>query len=270
MKFLDGSELAGYIKERQAKEVRSLRQAHGIPPKLLILRDNSNPVIDKYVGLKKAYANDILIDVEDKILQGMALKEEILRANTNTSIHGIVVQLPLQGMALKEEILESIDVKKDVDDLTGRSNFTGATPLAIDWLLAGYNVNLEQSKIAIVGRGQLVGAPLEKLWQARGLNITVFEKDDGQDLATELPKFNVVVTATGVPGLIAANMIGLKTVVVDAGTSEKDGALVGDVADDVYARDDITITPKVGGVGPLTIAALIDNLIKAATKTLRQ
>ena len=267
MKLLDGAEIAGFVKERQAGQVRSLRQAYQVFPKLLILRDSDNPVINKYVRLKKIYGEDILIAVEDKILQVNDLQKEVERANQDSSIHGVIVQLPLLDAAQTDEILNQIDIHKDVDNLTKRSNFTGATALAIDWLLAGYNVNLQQAKIAIVGRGKLVGAPLEKLWKARSLNLTVFEKYDGHDLAEELLHYNVIVTATGVPGLITSSMVGLKTVVVDAGTAEKDGQLAGDVSDELYARDDLTITPKIGGVGPLTIAALFDNVIRAAERT---
>ena len=114
-----------------------------------------------------------------------------------------------------------------------------------------------------VGRGRLVGAPLERMWQKSGVDATVFEK--GDDLS-ELINYDVIVSATGVPGLITSQMIKPKAVVIDAGTASENGRIVGDTAEEVRQRNDITITPKKGGVGPLTVAALFDNVINACLR----
>ena len=272
MRLLNGSDLSYYIKERQARQVRSLRQTHGVSPKLLVLRDSNSPIISKYVELKKTYGEDISVGVDDRVVSGdlEVFKSEIIRANQDSNLHGIIVQLPLQNPGQTDEVISLIDANKDVDNLTEGSDFIAATALAIDWLVTGYNVDLERSRIAIVGRGRLVGRPLRKLWQARKLDITVFGRNDSQDLPSRLPGYNVVITATGVPGLIKSDMIASKTVVVDAGTAEDDSSIVGDFSDDLYDRDDLTITPRVGGVGPLTIAALFDNAIRAAEKTIKK
>lgn len=112
----------------------------------------------------------------------------------------------------------------------------------------------------------MVGAPLAKLWATSGLDVTVYD-DTTVNLASEVRKAQVIVTATGVPGLITSQMIQPGAVVVDAGTASENGKLVGDVAEDVRERTDLTITPVRGGVGPLTVTALFDNLILAARAT---
>lgn len=263
MRELNGSELAGFIKERQAKQVRALRQAWHINPRLAIVTDVENPVIETYMRLKQRYGADILIDVEiHRVPAGGAL-EVIQELNNRDDVQGIILQLPISNSDQTEELLESIREDKDVDGLRKRAIFQAATPTAISWLLAGYGVDLKGKKVAIVGRGRLVGAPLEKMWLKSGVDVTVFEK--GDDLS-QLINYDIIVSATGVPGLIKSQMIKPKTVVVDAGTASENGKIVGDVSEEVRQRNDVIITPKKGGVGPLTVSALFDNVITACLK----
>ena len=263
MKLLDGLELVGYIKERQAKQVRALRQSWRVLPKLAIIQTVDDPVIDMYVRLKKAYGADILIDVDvHKINQSDALVR-INELNNNPSVHGIIVQLPLADPAQTDELVDAVDPAKDVDGLGAGATMTPATPMAIDWLLAGYNVVLQGKLISIVGNGRLVGGPLAKIWSDQGLNVAVYD-DTATDLQTAIRDSDVIVTATGVPGLIIRSMVKPGAVVVDAGTASESGKIVGDVATDVRELDDITITPEKGGVGPLTVAALFENVMAAA------
>ena len=267
MRELNGSELAGFIKERQAKQVRALRQAWHINPRLAIVTDVENPVIETYMRLKQRYGADILIDVEiHRVPAGGAL-EVIQELNNRDDVQGIILQLPISNSDQTEELLESIREDKDVDGLRKRAIFQAATPTAISWLLAGYGVDLKNKKVAIVGRGRLVGAPLEKMWLKSGVDVTVFEK--GDDLS-QLINYDIIVSATGVPGLIKSQMIKPKTVVVDAGTASENGKIVGDVSEEVRQRNDVIITPKKGGVGPLTVSALFDNVITACLKIANQ
>ena len=267
MRELNGSELAGFIKERQAKQVRALRQAWHINPRLAIVTDVENPVIETYMRLKQRYGADILIDVEiHRVPAGGAL-EVIQELNNRDDVQGIILQLPISNSDQTEELLESIREDKDVDGLRKRAIFQAATPTAISWLLAGYGVDLKGKKVAIVGRGRLVGAPLEKMWLKSGVDVTVFEK--GDDLS-QLINYDIIVSATGVPGLIKSQMIKPKTVVVDAGTASENGKIVGDVSEEVRQRNDVIITPKKGGVGPLTVSALFDNVITACLKIANQ
>lgn len=267
MRELNGSELAGFIKERQAKQVRALRQAWHINPRLAIVTDVENPVIETYMRLKQRYGADILIDVEiHRVPAGGAL-EMIQELNNRDDVQGIILQLPISNSDQTEELLESIREDKDVDGLRKRAIFQAATPTAISWLLAGYSVDLKNKKVAIVGRGRLVGAPLEKMWLKSGVDVTVFEK--GDDLS-QLINYDIIVSATGVPGLIKSQMVKAKAVVVDAGTASENGKIVGDVSEEVRQRNDVIITPKKGGVGPLTVSALFDNVITACLKIANQ
>ena len=267
MRELNGSELAGFIKERQAKQVRALRQAWHINPRLAIVTDVENPVIETYMRLKQRYGADILIDVEiHRVPAGGAL-EVIQELNNRDDVQGIILQLPISNSDQTEELLESIREDKDVDGLRKKAIFQAATPTAISWLLAGYGVDLKGKKVAIVGRGRLVGAPLEKMWLKSGVDVTVFEK--GDDLS-QLINYDIIVSATGVPGLITSQMIKPKAVVVDAGTASENGKIVGDVSEEVRQRNDVIITPKKGGVGPLTVSALFDNVITACLKIANQ
>lgn len=265
MKILNGSELVGYIKERQAKQVRALRQSWRVFPKLVIISTNDNPVNEVYLKLKKQYGEDILIDVEICKTTTLDVKNNINDFNKDPDIHGIIVQLPISDVSMTDEVINMINPEKDVDGLAQNSLFTPATAMAIDWLLTGYNIDLNYKKIAIVGEGRLVGVPLAKLWRNNGFDIETYN-DKTTDLKNKLLKADVIVSAAGVPGLIKSDMTPSHAVIVDAGTASENGEIVGDVDDDLRNRDDLTITPKKGGVGPLTVAALFDNVITSARK----
>jgi methylenetetrahydrofolate dehydrogenase (NADP+)/methenyltetrahydrofolate cyclohydrolase len=265
-KTLNGNELAGYIKERQAHQVRGLIQHDHIKPKLAIIQLLDNPVINTYVGLKKAYGEDILIDVDiHKIPQNEALNL-IKKLNADTAVHGIIVQLPIGNPEQTDEIVDSIAPEKDVDGLGQGAILDPATPMAINWLLAGYNVDLKGKGVVIVGNGRLVGRPLAKMWRNSGLNVEVLNSKT-QNMSEKLRAADVIVTATGVPGLVKSEDIKAGAVVVDAGTADEHGEIVGDIAPEARERTDITTTPKKGGVGPLTVVALMDNVIRAARST---
>lgn len=266
MKLLNGTELAGYIKERQAKQVRNLRQAWKVAPKLAIVQTIDDPVIDTYVRLKQTYGDDILVDVEVYKIDQTNLFETIEQLNDDGSIHGIIIQLPLANISQTDKAVNIVSPQKDVDGLGMNTLFVPATPMAIDWLLVGYNIELQHKKIAIVGKGRLVGAPLTTLWQNQGYDVTVFDRTSSGDLAVLLRQFDVIVTAAGEPHLISSESVKVGAVVIDAATSSEEGKIVGDVDETVRARGDITITPEKGGVGPLTVTALFDNVITAARK----
>lgn len=266
MKILDGRELTGYIEERQARQVRALRQAWNTFPKLAIIVANDSQVIDTFVRLKRTYGEEILVEVDIRKVEQSQVATTIQELNEDDSVHGIVLQLPLTDPSQTDELVALIAPAKDVDGLGANAEYVSATATAIDWLLAGYNVTLKERNIAIVGHGRLVGAPLAKLWLSAGLNVTVYD-DTTVNLQESLRGADIIITATGVPGLITSPMVAPGKVLVDAGTASENGVIVGDVAPAVRERQDLTITPRIGGVGPLTITALFDNVITAARKT---
>lgn len=260
---LNGAELAEFIKERQAKAVRGLIQHDGVQPKLAIIQTKDDPVINTYIRLKKRYGDDIQIEVESYIINQDNVREKIEELNKDASVHGIIIQLPLQNTAETDEIVNLVDPEKDVDALGKNAVYDPATPLAINWLLAGYNIELRDRKIVLIGRGKLVGAPLYEQYQKLGYDVSVLDRSSG-DLSLEVLNADVVITATGSPGIVHSDMIGEGAVVVDAGVASESGKTVGDLDPDVYQRDDLILTPTKGGVGPLTVCALFENVITAA------
>lgn len=262
MKSLNGKELAGFIKERQAHQVAGLTHK----PTLLIIRDSDNPVITKYVNLKIQYGEDIGIKVIDfRANSTDEIHDKILSANDDDQIDGIILQLPITDKSQTDALTDLIKPEKDVDGLGQNANYDSATATAINWLLTGYDIDLKQSKIAIVGRGKLVGAPLYKMFTASNYDVDLFHR--GDDL-TKLNQYDIIITATGVPGLISNSMIKPGTVLVDAGTASEKGIIKGDLSPEVHARTDLTaITPVIGGVGPLTVSCLFDHVIQASTNS---
>lgn len=266
MKLLNGRELAGFIKERQAKQVRALRQAYEVGPKLAIVQTKDDPVINTYVRLKQRYGTDILIDVDIHFVKQSETARLIKKLNADSTVHGIIVQLPLEDPSQTDKIINLVAPHKDVDALSAHAEFDPATPMAIMWLLAGYNVDLQGKKVLLVGRGKLVGGPLEKILQDSGVTVEVVDRSTA-DLRQKSLDADVIVTATGSPSILFPDMIKQGAVVVDAGVASEDGRTVGDLAPEVYERDDLIITPQKGGVGPLTVCALFENVIRAARRT---
>ncbi len=264
--MLNGSELAEFIKERQAHEVRALRQALHVQPKLAIVLCTDNPIIATYIRLKERYGADILIDVDVHKVAQAAIPDLLTTLNADAGVHGIILQLPLEDPSQTEALVNLVAPEKDVDALGAQAIFDPATPMAIMWLLAGYNVELRGKQILLVGRGKLVGAPLEKMLLSSDLMVEVADSKT-TDLVAKVKESDIIITATGSAGIIDSSMIKEGAVVVDAGVASENGKTVGDVADDLFERDDITITPRKGGVGPLTVCALFDNVIRAARKS---
>jgi methylenetetrahydrofolate dehydrogenase (NADP+)/methenyltetrahydrofolate cyclohydrolase len=268
VKLLNGKELASFIKERQAHQVRGLRQALHVVPKLAILVTIDHPVINVYMRMKKAYGADIQVEVEVHRVKQTDVPKTIEQLNADSSVHGIIIQLPLENPEETEKLVNMVAPEKDVDALGKDALFDPATPMAILWLLAGYNVELQGKKILLVGRGKLVGAPLERMLNASGFDVSVADRST-EDLKAATSDADVIITATGSPAILFPDMIKYGAVVVDAGVAGEEGRTVGDLAPEVYGRDDLVITPQKGGVGPLTVCALFDNVIRAARRSVQ-
>ncbi|HEV7454073.1 MAG TPA: bifunctional 5,10-methylenetetrahydrofolate dehydrogenase/5,10-methenyltetrahydrofolate cyclohydrolase [Candidatus Saccharimonadales bacterium] len=263
MKLLNGTELAEFIQERQARQVRALRQAMHVQPKLAIVVTIDDPTINVYTRMKKKYGADLLIDVDVHQVTQDEAPELIKELNEDPAVHGIIVQLPLERSEETDQLVALVTPEKDVDGLGKDAKFDPATPLAILWLLAGYAVDFPGKKVLLVGRGKLVGAPLERMLLASGVDVSVADRTTA-DLKAETLQADIIITATGSPAILTSDMIKQGAVVVDAGVAGEEGKTVGDVAPEVYERDDLTLTPVKGGVGPLTVCALMENVITAA------
>ncbi len=266
MKILNGQELAGFIKERHARQARSLR-ARKVFPKLAIVQVKNDPVINTYVRLKRQYGDDINVDVDIHTPAQKEVPALIEQLNKDDSVHGIIVQLPLVDPAETGRIVNLVAPNKDVDALGENSSFDPATPMAILWLLSGYGVELRGKSILLIGRGKLVGAPLEKILKDSGHDVEVIDRELPKvKFAALVEAADIIITATGSPSIVESRMIKEGAVVVDAGVASEEGKTVGDLAPDVYERDDLTVTPQKGGVGPLTVCALFENVLRGAER----
>jgi len=252
MKLLDGSEVAGYIMGRHAGQARSF----DAPLRLAIVREGHNPAIEKYLPVQKRYAEDIGVELDVYAETAETLVDRVKSLGADPAVTGIVVKLPLAHPELTDAALAAVPVAKDVDGLAPGTRFEAATPKAVSWLLAAYNVDLAGRVLAVVGQGRLVGKPLADAWEASGYKVLRLD-DSTTDLAEQLRGADVVVAATGVPGVITADMLQPGAVVVDVGSPASE------LAADVRDRTDLTITPNPGGVGPMTVVSLFDNLLIA-------
>ena len=265
MRELNGSEVASFIKQRQAGEVRVLVSKYHVHPKLAIVRTNTAPVVDVYMKLKKAYGTEVGVDVEVHETTALDAVKKIEQLNQDATVHGIVVQLPLTDPKLTDVLLNSVAAHKDVDGLAVQTDFDPATPTAILWLLAAYNIQLNGKNIVVMGQGRLVGAPLSRILVQSGCEVTSIDVNTG-DIASKTKIADVIITAVGKPSVLTPDMIKSGVVIVDAGVATDTNGLVGDVDASVRAMDSVQITPQRGGVGPLTIAALFEHVITAAQK----
>jgi methylenetetrahydrofolate dehydrogenase (NADP+)/methenyltetrahydrofolate cyclohydrolase len=176
----------------------------------------------------------------------------------------MIIQLPLDDVSQTDELVGMVDPGKDVDALGSKSKFTPATPTAILWLLSGNNIELKGKHVLLIGRGKLVGGPLEKMLVAAGIDLHIAVK--GDPLEEMAKKADVIISAAPVPRILKSSMVKPGAAVVDAGTANEEGKTVGNADEELYERGDIRITPHKGGVGPLTVCALFENLIQASSK----
>ena len=278
--LLDGERLAGRIKMELAD--RAARLAAGGRPAGLgtVLVGDDGPSA-KYVAMKVAECAEIGIDSFDVHLAADATQADVEavvdRFNADPMVHSILVQLPLPAGINEEQVLLRVDPAKDVDGLhptnlgrlvMGAAGPLPCTPAGIVELLNEYHVPVEGRHVVIIGRGLTIGRPLALLMAMRrpGCNAAVTVVHTGvADLATIVRSADVVVAAAGVAGLVTADMVKPGAAVVGAGTSWSGKRLMSDVADDV-AEIAGWITPRLGGVGPMTRAMLLRNAILAAEK----
>ncbi|MFI5240101.1 MAG: bifunctional 5,10-methylenetetrahydrofolate dehydrogenase/5,10-methenyltetrahydrofolate cyclohydrolase [Candidatus Saccharimonadia bacterium] len=263
--LLGGKELASYIKQRHLEQVRALPR----PPKLAIVMSIAADAATRvYVRSSKSrYGEDIgaLIDVHEIDGDSASVKRLISKLNHDSAVTGIIVQLPFPGVDT-DEVIRSVAPSKDVDGLHPDSEYEPATPKAIFWLLSSYGISWKDKTVGVVGQGRLVGLPLSNMLEASKAAKVIRCDISTKNLSQTLQSCDIVISAVGKPNLITTEMISPGCVVVDAGTAEIDGNLVGDVDHYLYGREGIKITPNPGGVGPMTVAALFDNLLIAALK----
>ena len=280
-KTLDGKATAAAIKAELTDRVAKLRE-HGVLPGLATVLVGDDPgsrwyVTGKHRDCAEVGINSIRVDLPANAAQSQ-VEETVLGLNENPECTGYIVQLPLPRHMDENHILGLIDPDKDADGLhptnlgwlvLGREAPLPCTPAGIVELLRRHDVPIAGAEVCIVGRGVTVGRPLGLLLTRRSENATVTLCHTGTvDLAAHVRNADLVVAAAGVSGIIRGDMVKPGAVVLDVGVSRNsEGKLVGDVAEDVY---DVAawISPNPGGVGPMTRAMLLSNIVLAAEQSL--
>lgn len=265
--LLTSKDLVTQIKANQHAAARALI-ARGITPKLAIILTIDSPVTDAYMKMKQKYGADLGAHVDVHRIDVGEVPSVITKLNADSSVHAIIVQLPLSDPDRTDEIVNLVAPEKDVDGLGGKATYIPATPMAILWLIAGHNIDLHGKKVVLVGRGKLVGAPLERLLGDENIEVNVATRSTTPDIPAVTRMADVIITATGHHGAITSDMVKQNAVVVDAGVASEGNKTIGDLSPDVYERTDLFVTPLKGGVGPLTVCALFENVLNAAGGTL--
>jgi len=267
MILLDGKKVAEELAVELKKKVEVLKNK-GASAKLTAISVGNHPASNTYLKVKQKRCEDIGIEFEHQNfpenIDRQNLIQEIKNLNSSRT-SGIIVQLPLpEKLKLDQNhILATIDPLKDVDNLHS-NQYPAPTPSAILKLLDYYNINLAEHNILIVGLGFLVGKPLARLLSEKGIDFDTADLTT-KNLKDKLKKASLIISATGNPGLICAHDIAEGVVVIDAGTAESGGKIVGDVAQDVSSKASY-LAPVPGGVGPVTIIMLIYNILEAAER----
>ena len=277
MQLIDGKSLANKVQTTVATEVAQLKQEKNIVPGLAVILIGDDPASHAYVKMKaKACENvgfySITHNMPDTISQDEIIAT-IEMMNNNPRIDGILVQLPLPKHVDTDKILEVIDPKKDVDGfhaynvgrlVTGLDSFVACTPLGVMKMFEEYNIELRGKDVCVVGASNIVGKPMASLLLNAEATVTITHIYT-KDLKAHTSKADIVVVGVGVAGLIKEDMVKEGAVVIDIGINRiEDGSLVGDVDFEPVSKKCSYITPVPGGVGPMTIAMLLDNTLKSA------
>ena len=277
MQLLDGKSLAKRIEENVALETKDLKNRTGNVPGLAVILVGHDPASQAYVGMKKKACDragfySVTHEMPDDISQDAIIKT-IQMMNDNPNIDGILIQLPLPSHIDTTKILEVVAPNKDVDGFhpynvgrltTGLDGFIPCTPLGVMHLLDEYNINPKGKDAVIVGASNIVGKPMAALLLNANATVTITHIHT-KDLRAHTLQADILLVGAGVINLIKEDMVKEGCVVIDIGINRaSDGRLVGDVDYDAVAPKTSYITPVPGGVGPMTIAMLLSNTLKAA------
>lgn len=287
-RLIDGKQIAEQINTENAAEVARLKQQHGLVPGLAVILVGDNPASAAYVASKDKMCARLGMYSEKITLPAATTQTELLdiiaRLNRQENIHGILVQSPTPQHISEEAVFAAIDPSKDVDGfhplnvgkvaLGDPSGFVPCTPAGVQELLVRSGVVLEGAHVVILGRSRIVGRPLSLILsqKARNANATVtVAHSKSRNLPEICRSADILIAAIGVARFVKADMVREGTVVIDVGinrvedkTAEKGYRLVGDVDFEPVREKAAMITPVPGGVGPMTIAMLMRNTIRAA------
>lgn len=269
--IMDGKSLKNEILSGLAEEVKALNKV----PTLCVIQVGDDEASNVYINQKRKMCNDIGYNFIHEKYDDSITEEELLknidRFNSNDNIDAILVQMPLPSGINEKSIQNAVNKYKDVDGLndsnivdliSGKSSLYPCTACGVISLLDKYGVTLEGSNVVIVGRSSLVGMPLFHMLENRNATVTLCHSKT-RNLQSITKNADIIISATGVKGLIKEDMVNNNAVVVDVGITRENGKLYGDVDFDNVSKKASLITPVPGGVGPMTIASLAQNVLKA-------
>jgi len=279
-KIIDGKEISRKLRAEYKVRVDHLFAAHGFRPGLAVILVGDNPASRLYVRNKVRACEDVgvrseLIEFPADTPESRVL-EEIDRLNADTSIHGILVQLPIPEHIHIRRVLEHISADKDVDGfhlynvgglMTGSTVFPPCTPYGVQKILEHEKVEVAGRNVVVVGASNLVGKPTAMMLMQQDATVSICHKYT-RDLAIYTLLADILVVAAGVPNLIVGQMIRTGAVVIDVGINRlPDGRIVGDVDFESVSKKASLITPVPGGVGPMTVTMLIYNTLRSAERS---
>jgi methylenetetrahydrofolate dehydrogenase (NADP+)/methenyltetrahydrofolate cyclohydrolase len=279
-RIIDGKAMAAALRARIAAEVARLKDDHGLTPGIAVVLVGADPASQVYVRSKGKAVNEVGMRAIDRTLPVSTSEAELLgvvaELNADASVHGILVQLPLPKQIDAHKIISAIDPAKDVDGFhplnAGRlaRGFPGlapCTPLGCVMLAKSVHPSLDGLEAVVIGRSNIVGKPLVQLLLAENATVTIAHSRT-RDLPAVCRRADLLVAATGTPELLRGDWIKPGATVIDVGINrvQRDGQarIVGDVAFDEAVQVAGAITPVPGGVGPMTIACLLLNTLRAA------
>lgn len=269
MIIIDGKKIAQKIKDKLKQEVIRMK----MPPVLAAILVGEDPASLLYVKIKEKACQEVGIDFRKYLLPENVSENDLLYLindlNKDESINGIIVQLPLPKNFASEKIIATISSAKDIDSLNQQSELRSPTVGAILEIFEKYDIDLKNKNICLVGYGRLVGKPLVKELEKMEIKPDVCDHST-KNLGKHTKKADILVSATGVAHLITADMVKKDAVVIDAGTSveklstinhQPSTKITGDVDFENIKEKTSYITPPTGGVGPITVAKLLENVI---------
>jgi methylenetetrahydrofolate dehydrogenase (NADP+)/methenyltetrahydrofolate cyclohydrolase len=276
--LIDGKAIAAKLRGEVAERAAVLRK-RSIAPTLAVVLVGDDPASAVYVRSKTKAAREAGVDVRDHKLPQTTSQDELMALvrtlNDDPIVDGILVQMPLPPQCDSDAVIRALDPAKDVDGLTatslgnlaqGRPTFVACTPKGCMRLLREVNAHLEGARAVVLGRSLLVGKPISLLLQNANATVTMCHSRT-RDLADEVRRADIVVAAIGKPEMVKGDWIKDGAIVLDVGINRTpDGKLVGDVEFTKAAQRAKAITPVPGGVGPMTIACLLENTVEAAQR----
>jgi methylenetetrahydrofolate dehydrogenase (NADP+) / methenyltetrahydrofolate cyclohydrolase len=279
-RIIDGKAIAAKIRGEQKERILRLQQQHGVRPGLAVILVGSDPASQIYVRNKVTACKDVGIRSELVEMPVTATQDQLLSRidalNTDPTIHGILVQLPLPPQIDVHSVLERIDFHKDVDGfhlynvgglVTGNTVFPPCTPYGVQKILEHEKIPIEGRNVVVVGASNIVGKPMALMLMQQEATVCICHKKT-RDLGEFTMLADILVVAAGVPGLIVPQMVRTGAVVIDVGINRlADGRIVGDVDFEGVRQKASAITPVPGGVGPMTIAMLLYNTVQSAERS---